>query len=93
MRSGADRLIPDQRPRGVHALAFVALPALPLYCATKAAVPSNTQSLRFQAENAGAEVIEIRPGQANLLARMRRIAPGFIHRQFWKVSKRMVPAR
>lgn len=56
-------------------------------------MPSNTQSLRFQAENAGAEVIEIRPGQANLLARMRRIAPGFIHRPFWKVFKGMVPAR
>jgi uncharacterized oxidoreductase len=114
-------------------LAFVPLPALPIYSATKAAVHSYTQSLRFQLEGTGVEVIElmppavktdltsdfpestmklittdellratfaglqsgkqeIRPGQANLLALMRRIAPGFINRQLWNASKGLVPA-
>jgi len=36
-------------------------------------------------------VIEIRPGQAKLLAFMRRLAPGFINRQLWKASKKLVP--
>jgi uncharacterized oxidoreductase len=35
---------------------------------------------------------EIRPGQSNLLALMRRLAPGFINRQLWKASKALVPA-
>jgi len=35
---------------------------------------------------------EIRPGQSNLLAFMRRLAPSFINRQLWKVSKPLVPA-
>ncbi|QEE26569.1 SDR family NAD(P)-dependent oxidoreductase [Terriglobus albidus] len=98
-------------------LAFVPLSSAPIYCATKAAVHSYTQSLRFQLEESGVEVIElmppavktalsadlpeggvvslittdelikqtfaafkngkleIRPGQANLLALMRRLAP------------------
>jgi len=113
---------------------FAPLPAAPIYCATKAAVHSYTQSLRFQLEQSGVEVIElmppavktalsaglpeggtvalittdellkqtfsdfkkgkleIRPGQANLLALMRRLAPGFINRQLWKASKKLVPA-
>src|SRR3954471_23226739 len=104
-------------------LAFVPLPAAPIYSATKAAIHSYTQSLRFQLEDAGVEVIEvmpppvktemtadlpegggvvkissdelaklsfasleagrleIRPGQANTLAFMRRLAPEFINRQ------------
>jgi uncharacterized oxidoreductase len=115
------------------ALAFVPLPAMPIYCATKAAVHSYTQSLRFQLEDAGVKVIElmppavrtdltsdfpesgikmisteelvrrtlaamrsgkleIRPGQSNLLALLRRIAPDFINRQIWNASKAMVPA-
>lgn len=115
------------------ALAFVPLPSNPIYCATKAAVHSYTQSLRFQLADAGVEVIElmppavrtdltgdfaehgvamittdalvsesfaklragaseIRPGQSNQLAFMRRLAPGFINRQLWKASKAMVPA-
>lgn len=116
------------------ALAFVALPSAPIYCATKAAIHSYTQSLRFQLEEAGVEVIEVmppavktamtaelsegegvtlittdelinqsfaafkagklevRPGQANLLALMRRIAPNFINRQLWKASRNLVPA-
>ena len=115
------------------ALAFVPVPAMPIYSATKAAVHSYTQSLRFQLENSGVEVIElmppavrtdmtsefdeagiktittdelvkqtvaalragkqeIRPGQSNLLAFMRRLAPGFINRQLWKASKALVPA-
>ncbi|HEY2038328.1 MAG TPA: SDR family NAD(P)-dependent oxidoreductase [Edaphobacter sp.] len=114
-------------------LAFVPLSSAPIYCATKAAVHSYTQSLRFQLEESGVEVIElmppavktalsadlpeggtvslmttdelieqafaafrkgkleIRPGQANLLALMRRLAPGFINRQLWKASKNLVP--
>jgi len=115
------------------ALAFVPVPAMPIYSATKAAVHSYTQSLRFQLEGTGVEVIdlmppavqtdmtsefdeagissittdelikqtiaalragkqEIRPGQSNLLALMRRLAPNFINRQLWKASKPLVPA-
>jgi len=114
-------------------LAFVPVPAMPIYSATKAAVHSYTQSLRFQLEDTGVEVIdlmppavrtemtsefdeagissittdelvkqtiaalragkqEIRPGQSNLLAFMRRLAPSFINRQLWKASKALVPA-
>jgi uncharacterized oxidoreductase len=116
------------------ALAFVPLPSAPIYSATKAAVHAYTQSLRFQLEEAGVEVIdlmppavktdlttemqeaasiglistdelvkqsfagfeagklEIRPGQSNLLAWMRRLAPGYINRRLWKDSKKLVPA-
>jgi uncharacterized oxidoreductase len=115
------------------ALALVPVPAMPIYSATKAAVHSYTQSLRFQLEDSGVEVIdlmppavrtdmtsefdeagisaittdelvkqtvaalragkqEIRPGQSNLLALMRRLAPNFINRQLWKASKPLVPA-
>jgi uncharacterized oxidoreductase len=35
---------------------------------------------------------EIRPGQSNLLAFMRRLAPNFINRQLWKASRVLVPA-
>jgi uncharacterized oxidoreductase len=115
------------------ALAFVPLPSAPIYCATKAAVHAYTQSLRFQLEESGVEVIElmppvvktamteelpegegmtlmttdelvrqsfagfqagkveIRPGQSNQLAFMRRLAPGLISRQLWKASKKLVP--
>ena len=115
------------------ALAFVPLPSAPVYCATKSAVHAYTQSLRFQLEETGVEVIElmppavktelsaeiqegggialistdelirqsfagfeagkleIKPGQSNLLALMRRLAPEFINRQLWKASRRLVP--
>ncbi len=43
------------------ALAFVPLPAAPIYCATKAAIHSYTQSLRFQLEETGVEVVELMP--------------------------------
>jgi uncharacterized oxidoreductase len=113
-------------------LAFVPLPPAPIYSATKAAIHSYTQSLRFQLEETGVEVIElmppgvkteltaeltesgaslittdelvkqcfaslragtleIRPGQSKTLAWMRRLAPDFINRQFWKASKKLVP--
>jgi uncharacterized oxidoreductase len=113
-------------------LAFVPLPPAPIYSATKAAIHSYTQSLRFQLEETGVEVIElmppavktdltaalseggaslmttdelvkqsfaslkagaleIRPGQSKTLAWMRRLAPGFINRQLWKPSKKLVP--
>ena len=112
--------------------AFVPLPSAPIYSASKAAIHSYTQSLRFQLENSGVEVIElmppgvktdmtadlpedgmrlittdklvklafaslkagnleIRPGQSNVLAWMRRLAPDFINRQLWKASKKLVP--
>ena len=115
------------------ALAFVPIPAMPIYSASKAAVHSYTQSLRFQLEDTGVEVVdlmppavrtemtsefdeagisaittnalvkqtiaalragkqEIRPGQSNLLAFMRRLAPDFIGRLLWKASKALVPA-
>ena len=35
---------------------------------------------------------EIRPGQSNQAALMRRLAPNFINRQLWKASKPLVPA-
>jgi uncharacterized oxidoreductase len=43
------------------ALAFVPVPATPIYCASKAAIHSYTQSLRFQLEDTGVEVIELMP--------------------------------
>jgi uncharacterized oxidoreductase len=43
------------------ALAFVPVPAMPIYSATKAAVHSYTQSLRFQLEDSSVEVIELMP--------------------------------
>jgi uncharacterized oxidoreductase len=42
-------------------LAFVPLASNAIYCATKAAVHSYTQSLRFQLEDSGVEVIELMP--------------------------------
>src|SRR5437868_13837153 len=43
------------------ALAFVPLPAAPIYSATMAAIHSYTQSLRFQLEESGVEIIELMP--------------------------------
>src|SRR6266487_4253923 len=43
------------------ALAFVPLPSAPIYSASKAAIHSYTQSLRFQLEETGIEVIELMP--------------------------------
>jgi len=44
----------------------------------------------FAALRAGKQ--EIRPGQSNLLAFLRRLAPNLINRQLWKASKPLVPA-
>jgi uncharacterized oxidoreductase len=42
-------------------LAFVPFPASPIYCATKAAIHSFTQSLRVQLDGTGVTVIELAP--------------------------------
>src|SRR5436309_13067161 len=43
------------------ALAFVPMPSAPIYSASKAAIHSYTQSLRFQLEKTGVAVIELMP--------------------------------
>ena len=43
----------------------------------------------FAAFKAGVQ--EIRPGQAQQLAFLRRLAPDFINGQLWKASKKLVP--
>jgi len=112
-------------------LAFVPLPLSPVYCATKAAIHSFTQSLRVQLGGTSITVIElappgvetplfrgefaeemkgqkamdvkvlvrralagieagkleIRPGAANVLNIMSRIAPAFMLRQMAQMSK------
>ena len=111
-------------------LAFAPLPAAGVYCATKAALHSYSDSLRFMLAGRGVEVIElappavrteladfpegvtaistdeliegtfkglragdtlIRPGQANQLYWMSRIAPGFINAQLAKSTKDLLP--
>lgn len=42
-------------------LAFIPFPASPVYCATKAAIHSYTQSLRVQLEGTGVTVVELAP--------------------------------
>src|SRR5580693_3128796 len=88
-------------------LAFIPFPASPVYCATKAAIHSFTQSLRVQLEGTGVTVValappalarhalagieagktEIRPGLANVLKAMSRIAPQFMLTQMAKMGK------
>lgn len=112
-------------------LAFIPMPMSPVYCATKAAVHSFTQSLRVQLEGTSVRVVElvpplvetplftnefselmpgtkgmdvgvlgrhalegieagkveIRPGQANLLKVMSRLAPSVVFKQLAKVGK------
>jgi uncharacterized oxidoreductase len=112
-------------------LAFIPFPASPVYCATKAAIHSFTQSLRVQLEGTGVTVVElappavetpllrgefaeemkeqkgmdvkvlarraiagieagkleIRPGLANVLIAMSRIAPRFMLKQMAKMAK------
>lgn len=111
-------------------LAFVPLPVAPIYCATKAAMHSFTQSLRMQLRGTGVTVVElappgvetplfrgefaeemrgqkpmsvevlaaraiagieagkleIRPGVANMLKAMSRVAPGFMLAQMAKMG-------
>ena len=113
-------------------LAFLPFPAAPIYCATKAALHSYTQSLRVQLQSTGVTVVElappgtetplfrgeferevkgekamdpkelvrraivgiergkleIRPGVANALRIMSRVAPGFMLKQMTKLSNR-----
>lgn len=112
-------------------LAFLPFPAAPIYCATKAAIHSYTQSLRIQLASTRVTVVElappgtetplfrgefaaemkrekamtpeelarraitgmeagkleIRPGVANVLHMMSRIAPGFMLKQMTKLAK------
>jgi uncharacterized oxidoreductase len=112
-------------------LAFVPLPIAPIYCATKAALHSYSQSLRVQLDGTGVTVIElappgvetplfrgefaeemkgqkamdakvlvaravagieadkaeIRPGLANVLRTMGRIAPQFMLKQMARMTK------
>jgi uncharacterized oxidoreductase len=112
-------------------LAFIPLPLSPVYCATKAAVHSFTQSLRVQLDGSSVTVIElappgvetplfrgefaeemqgqkgmdvavlankaitgieagkleIRPGLANVLKAMSRVAPQFMFNQMAKMVK------
>lgn len=112
-------------------LAFIPMPISPVYCATKAAIHSFTQSLRVQLEGTNVTVIElappgvetplfrgefaeemngqkgmdvkvlvnhaiagieagkreIRPGLANVLKAMSRIAPQFMFNQLLKMTK------
>jgi uncharacterized oxidoreductase len=42
-------------------LAFIPFPASPVYCATKAAIHSYTQSLRIQLDGTGVTVVELAP--------------------------------
>jgi len=115
-------------------LAFVPLPTSPVYCATKAALHSFTQSLRVQLKHTNVKVfelappatktamldqsepedlkgvsimtvedlvaaamkgferdrLEIRPGQANQLKLMSRLAPEFILKQLSRSVDRML---
>jgi uncharacterized oxidoreductase len=117
-------------------LAFVPMPISPVYCATKAAIHSYTQSLRVQLEGTGVTVVElappavetplargefaeemkgqklmdvtvlarraiagieagkteIRPGLANVLKAMSRIAPRFMLGQLAKMGRPTRPA-
>jgi uncharacterized oxidoreductase len=112
-------------------LAFIPFPAAPVYCATKAAIHSFTQSLRAQLEGSGVTVVElappgaetplfraefecemkgqkgmdpkllikqaikgvergrleIRPGLANVLKLMSRLAPNFMFKQMTNMSR------
>ncbi len=112
-------------------LAFVPFPVAPIYCATKAAIHSFTQSLRAQLQGTGVTVVElappgvetplfrgefaeetrgqkpmsvqvlakraiagieagkleIRPGLANVLHAMSRVAPQFMLKQMAKMAK------
>jgi uncharacterized oxidoreductase len=69
-------------------LAFVPLAIAPVYSATKAAIHSFTQSLRVQLKNT--HVYEIRPGLANALKLMSRVAPQFIFKQLSKSADNML---
>lgn len=112
-------------------LAFIPFPASPVYCATKAAIHSLTQSLRVQLDGTGVTVVElappavetpllrgefaeemkgqkgmevtllarraiagieagkleIRPGLANILKAMSRIAPQLMLNQMMKMAR------
>ena len=74
------------------ALAFVPLPSAPIYCATKAAIHSYTQSLRFQLEESGVEVIELMPPEPSSPDR-RHFAPSIVdllHEKFDPEAKQLI---
>jgi uncharacterized oxidoreductase len=58
-------------------LAFVPLSSAPIYCATKAAVHSYTQSLRFQLEESGVEASSSCPQP------LRRLYPLIFRKEVW----------
>src|SRR5579872_5390528 len=89
-------------------LAFVPLPISPVYCATKAGLHSFTESsedmkgvsimkvedmVKVAIEGMQTDRFEIRPGQANQLKMMSRVAPGFILKQMSRSVDRMLRTR
>jgi uncharacterized oxidoreductase len=60
----------------------VTLPSGPIYCATKAAIHSHTQSLQFQLEETGVEVIELMSPavKTDLTAELAENGASLIHR-------------
>ena len=58
-------------------LAFVPMALTPSYCATKAAIHSYTQSLRYQLKGSGVEVLEL--------------IPPYVQTHLWEQGRRTIP--